>query len=247
MEKDFFDDENQGDYAENSVDTNQKPPQQIGKGQKIAATGLAIFGVFIIVIWAVQFKSNLISPLQPKNTTENSSNNSSTCTGSDCSGNTDQALKYKDTDQDGLSDYDELNVYKTSPYLADSDSDGMLDGKEISSSSDPNCPEGRQCYESGLTDSDGTATSTIGNYIETASSSIISLTVPENVSGTDQQNLNNLVKGKIDASTLRQTLLQYGMDPLVLDQISDEELMASYQDTLSQPNAQATSANSISQ
>lgn len=54
-------------------------------------------------------------------------------------------LKQKDTDQDGLSDYDELYAYHTSPYLKDSDSDGANDADELEKSNDPNCPEGKSC------------------------------------------------------------------------------------------------------
>ena len=58
----------------------------------------------------------------------------------------DQArLQVLDTDQDGLNDWEELNVHATSPYLADSDSDGASDRDEISEGSDPNCPKGRVC------------------------------------------------------------------------------------------------------
>lgn len=42
-----------------------------------------------------------------------------------------------DTDGDGLSDRDEVNVYKTDPLNPDSDSDGYLDGAEISSGYNP--------------------------------------------------------------------------------------------------------------
>jgi hypothetical protein len=56
-----------------------------------------------------------------------------------------EALKTKDTDGDGLSDYDELYVYHTSPYIKDSDSDGIPDGVEIKNGTDPNCPEGKNC------------------------------------------------------------------------------------------------------
>lgn len=54
-------------------------------------------------------------------------------------------LRAKDTDGDGLTDWDELNVYKTSPYLADSDSDGEADAVEIAKGQDPNCPKGGSC------------------------------------------------------------------------------------------------------
>jgi len=49
-------------------------------------------------------------------------------------------MKNRDTDGDGLSDYDEIYVYKTSAYLSDSDSDGRDDGSEIVAGEDPNCP-----------------------------------------------------------------------------------------------------------
>ncbi|MFH1111794.1 MAG: hypothetical protein V1712_01850 [Patescibacteria group bacterium] len=54
-------------------------------------------------------------------------------------------LKNKDTDLDGLSDYDELYIYKTSPYLKDTDSDGYTDDTEIKTGNNPNCPTGQTC------------------------------------------------------------------------------------------------------
>jgi len=54
-------------------------------------------------------------------------------------------LQTTDTDKDGISDYDELNVYHTSIYLADTDSDGINDKEEIDSGDNPNCPRGKDC------------------------------------------------------------------------------------------------------
>ncbi len=56
-----------------------------------------------------------------------------------------EAAKSKDTDRDGLSDYAELTIYKSSPYLADTDSDGIPDAIEIGQGTDPNCPNGQNC------------------------------------------------------------------------------------------------------
>lgn len=55
-------------------------------------------------------------------------------------------LQQQDTDTDGLNDFDELNLYFTSPYLVDSDSDGISDKEEVDSGKDPNCPGGQDCY-----------------------------------------------------------------------------------------------------
>lgn len=46
-----------------------------------------------------------------------------------------------DTDEDMLSDYDEIFVYFTNPLVADSDEDGIEDGSEIKLGLDPNDPE----------------------------------------------------------------------------------------------------------
>ncbi len=39
--------------------------------------------------------------------------------------------KQMDSDDDGLSDYDETNLYHTAPYNADTDGDGLNDGEEV--------------------------------------------------------------------------------------------------------------------
>lgn len=53
--------------------------------------------------------------------------------------------RFTDTDHDSLTDYDEINIYKTSPYLEDSDSDGIKDGEEVLKGENPNCPQGQKC------------------------------------------------------------------------------------------------------
>ena len=53
--------------------------------------------------------------------------------------------KERDTDGDTLNDYDELMIFKTSPYLKDTDSDGIDDATETLSGDNPNCPRGKSC------------------------------------------------------------------------------------------------------
>lgn len=55
-------------------------------------------------------------------------------------------LRARDTDEDGLNDFDELYIYQTSPYLADTDSDGVNDIDEIKKLEDPTCPIGQNCF-----------------------------------------------------------------------------------------------------
>ncbi len=45
---------------------------------------------------------------------------------------------FVDTDADGISDYDEVNIYHTDPNDPDTDHDGVPDGKEIESHTNPN-------------------------------------------------------------------------------------------------------------
>jgi len=52
--------------------------------------------------------------------------------------------RIKDTDGDGLSDFDELNTYATSPYLEDTDLDGVSDYDEMILGRDGEC-KGENC------------------------------------------------------------------------------------------------------
>jgi hypothetical protein len=56
----------------------------------------------------------------------------------------------QDSDRDGVSDFDEVVIYKTDPYRADTDHDGYTDGAEIISGFDPLSAEAESvvAYES---------------------------------------------------------------------------------------------------
>ncbi len=56
-----------------------------------------------------------------------------------------EALKQKDTDHDGLNDYQEIYQYYTSIFLEDTDSDNLTDYQEVNDGTDPLCPEGQSC------------------------------------------------------------------------------------------------------
>lgn len=48
-----------------------------------------------------------------------------------------QGQKFKDTDRDGLTDYEEKNIYGTDPKNPDTDRDGMKDGDEVKRGRNP--------------------------------------------------------------------------------------------------------------
>lgn len=134
-----------------------------------------------------------------------------------------------DTDGDGLSDYDEINIYGTSPYLEDTDSDGISDYDEIMRGSDPLCPEGKNCLGGGDYYSDT-------NLIPTSTEMM-----PGGSIGLDDEDISNFEQAMFDsisALELRGLLIESGADVEILDQISDEDLLASYQEVLNNQNEQ---------
>jgi len=79
--------------------------------------------------------------------------------------------KLVDTDGDGLSDFDEENIFFTSKYLSDSDGDGLSDFEEIKMGSDPNCPTGSSCdsYNTEITENElGYSVSQVRTFLNKA-------------------------------------------------------------------------------
>jgi len=225
-------------FQPNDLPNRNFPPLEeagLSRGQKFAVAGLAFFAVLVIVMWMVQFRKNLTEPFNYKGSENNQAE--TTCTGPDCGGETEEAMRNKDTDGDGLTDWDELNIYSTSPYLEDSDSDGFSDKNEIDSENDPNCPIGRDCYGTGL-DSDSEPEEDSGGLQESDDlqelSDLFEQSADQNISGsnTQEEAINNILEGKSNAQILRKMLLDAGMDENLLNQISDEDLMVSYAEVL---------------
>jgi len=190
----------------------------MSRPQKTAVIVLSFLGVAVIVFWAWQFSSQLRRPF-----TLDSNGQKTTPT-------TVVDLHNIDSDGDGISDYDEINTYHTSPYLEDSDSDGISDLKEIQQGTDPNCPQGQDCTAPAVV-----ASSTPLDSIQSPASSTDSGLNSSN-SLTDTTTLQNMMSGQIDAASLRELLIQNGADKASLDEISDEDLMNSYLQTLESQN-----------
>jgi hypothetical protein len=185
----------------------------LDKKQKLALAGLTIFGIFLVVLWVARLDSEIKKPLADNFGTAGSASANVAATDQA----SEEKLKNQDTDKDGLSDWEETNVYHTSPYLPDSDSDGIPDGVEVKNGTDPNCPQGQVC-----------------NVPAPANTLTPSSTVNGNTASTGEDTLNALLlSGQIDAASLRQLLINSGVSKIDLDQISDADLLKSYQDQLS--------------
>lgn len=128
--------------------------------------------------------------------------------------------RISDTDKDGISDYDELKIFGTSPYIADSDSDGRSDGAEILEGGDPNCSLGKACVSSELLQGGVNAA-----FLEAQAPAAPSAGVPS---------LSDTVDALQDLSVeeVRQFLADSGVDAAVIAQLTDEQVMTLYQDAL---------------
>ena len=136
--------------------------------------------------------------------------------------------KTEDTDGDGISDYEELNVYRTSPYLPDSDSDGFDDGAEINSGNDPNCPVGQDCGRG--------VDAGINNPVRVGD---ITGDLPFEDTGIGVGEINNEadlneILGALTNQDIRDSLIASGVDEAALNDLTDEELRALFNEALQQ-------------
>ena len=212
--------------------------KDLSKGQKIAAAALGFFAFFIIIIWSLQFKNNFISPLAYQAALEKAKQGTesieSFCPTGQCSDLDEEALKTKDTDGDGLWDYDELNFYGTSPYLEDSDSDGFSDKEEIDSDNNPSCPAGRVCEVVAQTNDENAQTagflSEQEGEINLDEYDLEDFDQLEDLFG--QSGASGDSSASNEAAELRNILRESGVSDEMLDLFSDDELLQLYQEAL---------------
>ena len=183
--------------------------------EKFNFTIITMVGILAVCFGFYQMYSNITNPFQ--SIIDQANQPDPNCPGGNCDlkNQIAQALadKKKDTDGDGLSDYDETNIYHTSPYLADTDSDGMNDGYEAAHNFDPNCPGQGPCSASFT----NISTSTI------ASSS-------QSVPGI-QTNVNT-ASATLTATDIRGILIQAGSSADDVNSLTDAEIMQLYQQAL---------------
>lgn len=155
-------------------------------------------------------------------------------------------LQQIDTDHDGINDYEELYFYETSPYIEDTDSDGVQDKAELDAGGDPLCPQGKDCSgaDATLEAKDKVSVGTeIGSNVSTPGEVIFGANgTGSSPTGTPPTfDLNGLIQ---DPVALRQVILSTGkLKKEDLDKISDADLMKLVQQTIQNQPATTPSAS----
>ncbi len=130
-----------------------------------------------------------------------------------------QEQQNKDTDSDGLTDYDELYVHGSSPYLMDTDGDGYTDPTEISNGTNPACALGSDCED---------------EYTE----SLLNLfddVLPDDSTTENITSLEDIQKAmhELTIEEIRSLLIDAGADEEELAGITDDDLQAMFLEVMS--------------
>lgn len=194
-------DQSSADESLSYVHIRRRPP--LDRGTKILIFLISVCGFSSVVLAGWLIVDSIRSPFKI-------SLNQIVSTATSTDPTITDALKTKDTDGDGLSDYDEVYSYNISPYLKDTDGDGLPDGTEIKNGTDPNCKTGDTCRSIRLVNPD-TKLSDLLPQFSPANQSLRDATLKE----------------------FRGMLLESGMDQATLDGLSDDALLL-YMDAIVQ-------------
>lgn len=217
------------------------------------ALGAIILGGFIALIFAFPYVGGHITgpaALAPK----------TVLTPEEQTTQADLALRTKDTDQDELSDYDEMYIWNTSPYLSDTDSDGYTDKEEVESGNNPNCPKGKNCVVASSTAEGfqpGSADAVTGGGVDpfdlippstqtelfggqSITDQIFGNQIPGDEQVSQQEDMDALVQSlsEFSADDLRKLLLENGVPESVVNNLDDETITGLYQQSLTDASAE---------
>jgi len=187
-----------------------QPKNKLSREQKVGFTLLLIFAIVAVGLGLVHIRNTMYQPFKLGSGVP-------TDVSSDVNGV--ETLAYRDTDQDGLSDFEELYVYHTSPYLADTDSDGIPDGVEVKGNTNPICPQGKICTSQVVSsDSSGVTSGTL-SYKDLTFATDYDFTQEAR---TAQQAFFSQLQN--DPAAVRKLLVSQGMTAEEVNAVSDADI-----------------------
>ncbi len=220
---DIYDKINNNDEWDENSGVNDQAQIKNTKSHKVMFLILIILGFGTLTYGFLNLFHSISSPFlaQQQNAVVNTANSTTI----------EQTLadkKNADTDQDGLTDFDEEFVYGTSPYLADTDSDGYADKQEIDSEHDPLCPTGENCRATN-TATGAPVESIVVPPLDTENLNQGSTaTATVDLTAEEKEQLKQL-----NVTQVRELLLSSGqMTAEQLNQIDDTTLMQVFQESL---------------
>lgn len=201
---------------------------------RFSASVLGICSIVVVILSTVYLRTHIVSPFQiSKNVLKPAQELLAAQTARD---NELEVSKTKDTDRDGLSDYSELYSYRTSPYLGDTDSDGIPDAIEIAQGSDPNCPAGSTCIQLDNQQPSGVSSSTFSDLANVSQFlSTNDPNTPAEIRGAQQFIQEAKAPTDMTPSQIREMFLKYSLvTPERLQVLPDEQVIAIYKATYEQ-------------
>lgn len=209
--------------------------RSLAKEQKISVGILCVCGIVALVLSVKRIHAGIFDPFTVSKSTFEESRR--TVESIDSVRLKEEESRRRDTDGDGISDYDEEKLFQTSPYLRDTDGDGSPDNVELANGENPNCMAGQRCAAIEL---DVSALATSTGFLSPAllgGSDELYAAFQRGVN-TQKQNVVNetgststLLEPTLvrDAAVIRQTLLESGkVDAEVLKKITDAQLLELY-------------------
>ncbi|MFA6105780.1 MAG: hypothetical protein WC725_04290 [Patescibacteria group bacterium] len=179
------------------------PIPRLSREQKMGFVFLLVFAVVGLVLGILQIRNTLFAPFALSNVVPASVKENI---------NDVEKLRYRDTDNDGLTDFDETYNYGTSPYLYDSFGYGLSD-KDVIEKGLPRCANaGKNC-------------ATEETVITAASAS----SSAQSIIGEQPIDIKNIIN---DPKQIREMLLKNGMTKDVLDKVNDAELLVMIQELM---------------
>lgn len=173
----------------------------LSREQKIIFFLLLVFSIFGVSLGLVKIRNSFYAPFALNKKVPDTIRDEIVSVDS---------LRYRDTDRDTLSDFDELYIYGTSPYLLDTFSYGMSDAEVIRRGL-PLCPGGEK-----------NCGNPIVNEAMAINNTIVTSTAATPVVDNAAFDLQTALR---DPKQIRQLLSDGGVDPEALKSMSDTDLI----------------------